>query len=186
MMMYSNDLLVKDALQSYFSQYHFENGGYDLQYFKIKLGPVFLSFPNTKARIAAVKIHDIHHLVTEYKATLRGEAEIGAWEIASGCGKHGIAWFLNSGSFFYGLFFFPRAVFTAFMSGRKVRTNLYKNIVYDENLLSRTVGSLREYVGINSGGNNTAFDYFYFLFWCFLVLAPAGIALLLLCYLLKL
>ena len=84
-----------------------------MKLFKIKLGPVFIPLPNTKARVDAVKFHDIHHLLTEYPATLRGEAEIGAWEIASGCGKYYAAWVLNFGSFFYGMFFFPKATYTS-------------------------------------------------------------------------
>lgn len=108
---YPDHLKIKDALQLYFSKYHFVNGGYDLKWFRIKLGPVFIPLPNTKARVDAVKFHDIHHLLTEYPATLKGEAEIGGWEIASGCGKYYAAWVLNFGSLLYGVFFF-RELFT--------------------------------------------------------------------------
>src|SRR4030095_1575209 len=127
---YDNSLKVKEALQIYFSKYHFVNGGYDLKWFKIKVGPVYFPFPNTKDRINAVKIHDIHHLVTEYKATLQGEAEIGAWEIASGCGRYYVAWLLNFGSLFYGLFFYPGYLLRAFLRGRKVSMNLYYDTQY--------------------------------------------------------
>ena len=146
---YPPDLKIKDALQIYFSKYHFVNGGYDLKWFKIKVGPIYIPFPNTKARVDAVKIHDIHHLLTEYPATLKGEAQIGAWEIASGCDKYYAAWILNFGSLLYGIFFFPKAVFNAFTSGRKCKTNLYHNVIYDEHLLNQTIGTLRDYVGIN-------------------------------------
>ncbi|MEJ7671738.1 MAG: hypothetical protein WKF59_03300 [Chitinophagaceae bacterium] len=103
---FNNELILKDALQLYFSKYHFENGGYHLKWFKIKVGPIYIPLPNTKARIDAVKIHDIHHILTEYKATLKGEAEIGAWELAWGCGKYYVAWILNMGSFFMVFSFF--------------------------------------------------------------------------------
>ena len=106
-----DSLKIKDALQLYFSEYHFLNGGYDFKWFKIKLGPIFIPLPNIKARADAVKIHDIHHVLTEYKATWKGEAEISGWEIASGCGKYYAAWILNLGSFFYGMIFFPRELF---------------------------------------------------------------------------
>src|SRR6185295_3572838 len=142
-LVYSDNLKIKDALDLYFSKYHFENGGYHLKWFRIKVGSVFIPLPNIKARVDAVKFHDVHHLLTEYPATLKGEAEIGAWEIASGCGKYYVAWVLNFGSLTYGLFFFPKSLFTAFLNGRKCKTNLYHNIRYDENLLNRTVGELR-------------------------------------------
>src|SRR5690348_12299282 len=101
MQVYDDSLKVRNALQQYFSRYHFENGGYHLKWFRIKLGPLYIPLPNTKARIDAVKIHDIHHLVTEYEATLQGETEFVGWEIASGCEKYSVAWLLNFGSFFY-------------------------------------------------------------------------------------
>jgi NADPH:quinone reductase-like Zn-dependent oxidoreductase len=41
-----------------------------------------------KPGAAGVKLHDIHHVLTGYDTTWRGKAEIGAWEIASGCGRH--------------------------------------------------------------------------------------------------
>lgn len=170
---YPDHLTVADALQAYFSRYHFPNGGYHLKWFKIKVGPVYIPFPNTKDRVAAVKIHDIHHLLTEYTATLGGEAEIGGWEIASGCGKYYMAWMLNFGSFFYGLFFFPQRLFKAFMRGRRCRTNLYHDTVYDEHLLKRTVGELRQYVEVGAPGRNTFVDYLYFILYTLFVLMCA-------------
>jgi len=38
---------------------------------------------------------------------MNGEAEIGAWEIASGCGKYIPAWILNMAAFAYGVLFIP-------------------------------------------------------------------------------
>lgn len=162
---YADELKIKDALQLYFSKYHFENGGYDKKWFRIKLGPVFIPLPNTKDRIAAVKIHDIHHLLTEYPATLKGEAEIGAWEIASGCGKYYVAWILNLGSLGYGLIFFPKAVYRAFMNGVRARTNMYYQ-PYDEPLLNTTVGELRIVTGLRDQVPAKPSQYIYFALWC--------------------
>jgi len=159
---YSNDLKIKDALQLYFSKYHFANGGYNLKWFKIKIGFIYIPLPNTKDRIAAVKIHDIHHLITEYEANLQGEAEIAGWEIASGCGKYYVAWILNFASFFYGMFFFPMLMFHAFMRGRKCKTNFYHNIVYDEILLNKTVGELKQMAEPNAVEKNSVKDHLLF------------------------
>jgi hypothetical protein len=162
---YNDDMPVKDALQLYFSKYHFADGGYNLKWFKIKIGPIYIPLPNTKGRIAAVKIHDIHHLLTEYKANLRGEAQIGGWELASGCGKHIEAWALNFGSFSYGIIFFPRALFKAFLNGRAMTANLYYNITYNEALLNKTVGDLRAYTGVATPKKNSLKDYLLFVLW---------------------
>jgi hypothetical protein len=61
-----------------------EDGGYARKWVK-KLGPVPVLFPNTSGRRAALLPHDLHHVATGYGTTLVGEAEIGAWELASGC-----------------------------------------------------------------------------------------------------
>jgi hypothetical protein len=97
--------------------------------------------------------------------------EIGAWEIASGCGNHFIAWFLNFGSFSIGLFLYPKALFKAFMMGRNVKTNLYYHYNYDKQLLSRTVGELRKELEIGKVKKNNLVDYTYFIFGVILVFA---------------
>jgi hypothetical protein len=163
---YENSVKVKDALPVYFSRYHFKDGGYNLKWFKIKLGIIYIPLPNIKARVDAVKIHDIHHLITEYEANYKGEAEIGAWEIASGCGRYYAAWILNLGSFFIGMFLFPRFLFRAFLNGRTCAANLYYNTTYDENLLNKTIGELRQKIEIDSSKKISLKDYSAFVLWC--------------------
>lgn len=140
---YPNELLVKEALPLYFSKYHFKDGGYADKWFKIKAGLFYIPLPNIKPRVDAVKLHDIHHLITGYNANYKGEVQIGGWEIASGCGRYYMAWILNFGSFFIGLVAFPKALFVAFMNGRACNTNLYHNVSYNESLLSCSLGELR-------------------------------------------
>jgi hypothetical protein len=177
MKMYPDELKVKDALQLYFSKYHFTNGGYNDKWFKIKIGFLYIPLPNTSGRIAAVKIHDIHHIITEYTADIKGEAEIAGWEIASGCGRYYIAWILNAGSFFYGLFIFPRALFRAFINGRKAKTNFYKATVYNEQLLNQTVGSVRKECLESVQKANNFSDVIFFILFSIVVLLPSIIVL---------
>ncbi len=167
---FPDSLKVKDALQIYFSLYHFKNGGYNLKWFKIKVGALYLPLPDIKARVDAVKIHDLHHLVTQYKATYRGEAEIGAWEIASGCEKYSVAWLLNLGSVLVGMLFYPRALLQAFLRGRRAATNLYYNTTYNEALLTKTVGELRATIDVDSAKRNTPNDYLLFFLCCLVAL----------------
>ena len=131
-------------------------------WFKIKIGAFYIPILNTKARIEAVKIHDIHHIITEYKADWQGEVEISAWEIAAGCGSYFVAWLLNASSFFLGLFLFPRLLFKAFMRGRRTKNSLYKNVAYDEILLNKSVGELRESIEPDVEPAITVFDYLLF------------------------
>jgi hypothetical protein len=168
--MNDDNILVKDALQNYFSQYHFKDGGYTDKWFKIKAGPFFLPFPNIKARVDAVKIHDVNHLITGYKANYRGEAQIGGWELASGCGKYFMAWILNFGSFIIGMIAFPRALLTAFLSGRRQKMSLYRHFEYNSQLLNMPLGDLRRLLSNNAKRKNSVWDYLLFLAWCLAVI----------------
>lgn len=140
--MYPDHMPVRDALQDYFGRYHFKDGGYTDRWFRIKLGPLMIPLPNIPARVEAVKIHDLHHLITGYTAFWKGEVEIAGWELGGGCGRYWVAWLLNAGSFTVGIFLFPRALLRAFKAGRAVPNNLYHDARY-EALLNGTVGELR-------------------------------------------
>lgn len=144
MLKHPDEITVREALQHYFAQYHFKDGGYTERWFRIKLGPLMIPLPNIPARVEAVKIHDIHHVLTGYRADWKGEVEIAGWELGGGCGRYWVAWLLNAGSFTLGLFLYPRALLRAFRSGRRVPNNLYHGIVYDAALLDRPLADLRE------------------------------------------
>jgi len=124
------------------------DGGYASRWVKLQVGPLTLAFPNSDSRRRAVPFHDLHHLLTGYGTHWRGEAEISAWEIASSCGDHWAAWFLNLQAFALGLVIAPRASFQAFVRGRHSH-NLYAG-VYDDALLERTVATVRAELGLDA------------------------------------
>jgi hypothetical protein len=146
MSLYSPELTLRAARERYFELNRFEGGGYEEGWVKMRAGPVPIWFPNTVARVKAVKFHDLHHVLTEYPTTWRGEAEIGAWEVATGCAAHYQAWLLNLLAFAIGLAINPRGVYRAFMRGRRTR-NLYRTTFSDE-LLAREVGEVRRELGL--------------------------------------
>lgn len=181
---YPDNLIVKDALEVYFSKYHFKDGGYQDKFFKIKMGPFYLPLPNIKDRVDAVKIHDINHVITGYKANYRGEAQIGGWELATGCGKYYVAWGLNLGSFLIGLLAFPCSLFNAFMTGRRVRKSLYRNKKYDEALLNSSLGELRQWLYEGACERNSIYDRLLFVVFSLLSLiyiAPLILVAIILC-----
>lgn len=143
MPVYDAALSVRESRALYFARSGFAaDGGYDDRWVKLKTGDrVVFAFPNTKARVRSVRLHDIHHVLTEYDTSWTGEAEIGAWELASGCGNHYPAWMLNLGAAAIGLLLAPRRTLRAFARGRRSR-NLYAS-EFSESLLDRTVGELR-------------------------------------------
>jgi hypothetical protein len=144
----SDDTLsVREARTRYFAANGFGDGGYDATWVKLKAGPIPLYFPNTPARVRAVRFHDLHHVATSYATTWLGEAEIGAWEIASSCADHYAAWILNLQAFAIGLFLSPAALWRAFVRGRQTR-NLYRGTI-DDALLDGTVATLRSRLALD-------------------------------------
>ena len=70
--------------------------------------------------------HDLHHMLSGYETTWRGECELGAWELASGgCGWNVYMWFDRLFFLLVGLIFTPRATARAFARGR-THHNLYR------------------------------------------------------------
>ena len=123
------------------------DGGYSARWVKLNSGRLKLAFPNTQARIRAVRYHDLHHVVTDYKTNWKGESEIGAWEVATGCRDFMVSWYLNLFAMWFGLWFAPRAVWRAFVLGRRT-TNFYGDTL-DDALLARTVEEERSRMGLN-------------------------------------
>ncbi|MBS1914037.1 MAG: hypothetical protein JST22_18765 [Bacteroidetes bacterium] len=144
---YNPDLPMREARRIYFDRYGFINGGYDERWVKLKAGPIPIYFPNIPSRVVAARYHDLHHILTEYTATWAGEAEIGAWEVASGCGHHWPAWILNLSAMGVGMAIAPRRTYRAFIRGRS-SGNLY-TVPFDDALLCATVGSLRARLGLD-------------------------------------
>jgi hypothetical protein len=123
------------------------DGGDSKDWVDFKLGPIPMPFPNSAARKRAVHFHDLHHALTGYGTDIIGEFEISAWEIASGCADHYVAWQLNLAGMFGGLIAAPRRTWRAYRRGRQTR-NLYRR-AYDQALLDRRVGEVRRELGLD-------------------------------------
>ncbi len=142
-------MTLADARAAFFAASNLgDEGGYNDRWVRVESKPFPVFFPNTACRVAAAKLHDLHHVATEYAVDWTGEAEIAAWEIAGGCGRHGCAWLLNLGAFTIGLVRSPKTLFRAFIRGRHVRTNLYRTGFAESALPRVTVGELRTQLGI--------------------------------------
>jgi len=177
---YPDTLTIREARARYFALNGFGEGGYDARWVRLQAGPIAISFPNTAARVRAVRLHDVHHVVTEYDTTWTGEAEIGAWEIASGCADHYAAWVLNLLAMAIGLVLAPRRVFAAFIRGRR-SANLYRTIV-DEPLLAASVAATRQRLCLDTAvGRARSVDKLPFAAWSMLavvtLLGTAALAL---------
>lgn len=136
-----------------------------------------ITFPNFDARRAILVHHDVHHLLTGYDTTWTGEAEIGAFEIATSCRHFWAAWFFNFGGFLFGLGIAPRRTFRAFVRGRH-GANLYGEPVAQ--VLGLRLGDARRALGLDRTPSATFGDVLAFAAWSLvvvvvLVLLPAAV-----------
>ena len=113
-----------------------------------------LYFPNFTARKKAVLKHDIHHLVTGYPSTFKGETEISAWEIASGCKKYWAAWILDMSGMMMGIVFNFWGVMKAFARGRRTK-NLYYDVIPTKEALDMKLSELKKLLWLDKYPKDT-------------------------------
>jgi hypothetical protein len=146
---YAPSLTLREARAQYFLRAGFDERSYSDRWVRLAVfGRPLLAFPNTAGRVRAVKLHDLHHVLTGYDTSWAGEAEIGAWELASGCRDHWAAWALNAAAALIGLCVAPRRVRRAFARGRREH-NLY-DVEISEGLLGESVGAVRARLGLEA------------------------------------
>ena len=167
---------VAEARAAYFRREGLGVEGYEARWVKLKAGPIPLFFPNSKARVRAVKLHDLHHVATEYPTTWTGEAEIAAWELAAGCHHHHAAWVLNASAMAIGLVIAPRATYRAFVRGRHSRS-LYEG-EFSDDLLELTLADLRQQLQLDTATSDAnASDKLAFAGWVLALILPKLVAL---------
>ncbi|MFL6229603.1 MAG: hypothetical protein ACJ741_12580 [Pyrinomonadaceae bacterium] len=151
-MIYEPELTLRDARARHFASSGFgADGGYNERFIKVKVWRVPIWLPNTQGRRKAVRLHDLHHVLTEYPTTWRGEAEISAWEVASGgLHRYWAGWVLDLMNVAQGLVVNPRGVFQGVVRGRRSR-NLFAE-TFDDALLSRRVGEMRRVMRLEDKG----------------------------------
>ena len=171
---YDDTLTLGEGRDLYFQANGLGEGGYADRWVRLMAGPLPIYFPNSQARVRALKLHDLHHLLTEYDTTWVGEAEIAAWELTSGCARHYPAWLLNLNGMAIGLFLNPRKVFEAYRRGRQSRC-LYQGEFHQE-MLAQRLGAMRTELGLRrAAAPPRAGDNVGFAAWCVFSLATFAV-----------
>ena len=144
-----NQLTVRKALHEFYMEFHLEkDGGINDNAARVELLKGFsIYIPNIESRKKVLLKHDMHHVLTGYPAVIKGEFEISAWEIATGCRHNWVALFLNYFGMIGGFPISPKKVFRAYLMG-KVSRNLYNSKYSQEQLLNMNVGKLRKELGL--------------------------------------
>ncbi len=174
----------RELLPVFYKQYNLSNdGGQSSPHVKIELtNKLFLYIPNFDARRKAVFKHDVHHMATGYASTFKGETEIGAWEIASGCRHYWVAFVLDMSGMMTGLLFNPLGVYKAFVRGRRTK-NLYRDSLTDEQIMNMPLSSIKEKLLLNKFPGNklgNPIDLFLFGLWILFGLVYSVLSLVLL------
>lgn len=92
--------------------------------------------------------HDIHHVLTDYSTSFRGECELAGWELASGgCHLNIIFWIDRIFTALIGLVAYPRDTAKAIRKGWRCR-NLYSNQL--DELLNSDVEKLQAHINRHS------------------------------------
>jgi hypothetical protein len=159
----------RDLLPAFYKQYNLGNdGGDDRPYVKVEFTPkIFVYFPNFDARRKAVFKHDIHHIATGYPSTFKGETEISAWELASGCRHYRVAVVLDLHAMMIGMLYNPAGVYRAFIKGRHTR-NLYRDDFTDARLMDMPLAAIKEHLLLSNytaGQKGSLADWLLFLGW---------------------
>lgn len=159
-------MTLGEARARYFELNRFgDDGGYEERWIKVKVWKFPIWLPNTAGRVKAVKLHDLHHVLTEYPTTWRDEAEISAWEIGTGGLKRYYAgWLLDLMNVAQGLVVNPKGVYRGFMRGRS-NSNLF-TLEFNDEMLAGKVGDYRHRLRLD--GPSSAVrprDILSFIFW---------------------
>ena len=75
---------LRDARALFFERSNLGiDGGYAKRWVRVESKPLAFYFPNSRSRVAAARLHDLHHVAAEYDTDWPGEAEIAGWEIVA-------------------------------------------------------------------------------------------------------
>ncbi len=94
----------------------------DSSHWTCKLGPVTLRLPNFVWRQKAIDAHDLHHVITGYPLTLRGEIQLAAWEWGAGRYPDWRATLFCSPLILLGAMTMPRRTYRAYRRGTRMQS----------------------------------------------------------------
>jgi hypothetical protein len=147
---------AREILSQFYKDNNYgHDGGLTSSTVKLEFSPWFhLYFPNFNSRRKALIKHDIHHLVTGYDTTVKGESEISAWEIGSGCKNYRAAFFIDTSGTMMGILLNFRSVLRAFSRGRKTK-NLYHDLFTPEQELDMKIDEIQKHLMLDKYPINT-------------------------------
>lgn len=128
------------------TQFRIENGLNPIEEHRrlwlAQLGDLLVPLPNFKWRREAIRVHDAHHLVTDYSTSVTGEFQVAAWELGVHCYDTWQARALCRFLMALGLMTTPRRILQAYRRGRAHQVAYQK--LAQRGLLTLTLEEVRE------------------------------------------
>ncbi len=138
----ARELTVGDALAKFRKENGLETAATTSPFWRCRVGPVNLVFPNFRWRREAIVSHDLHHVLTGYSCSMRGEFQLATWEFAAGRFPHPAATLFCLPLVVAGICWSPRAIWRAYLDGRRSRS-LY-GLRGKDDLLNASFEAVRE------------------------------------------
>jgi hypothetical protein len=145
---WSPELSARSARDAYLAENGFSVETYDAQGSTVTVLGFDFYRPLTPRARWAIRLHDLHHVLTGYGTDLVGEAEVSAWEVRRG--TRGLGLYVRGivfGAFLLGFFVAPRRTFAAWRGAGR-GPSLFTAGLEFESLLSLDVHTLREQLGV--------------------------------------
>jgi len=149
---FASSASVLDARDAYLSENGFTAAAYEAAWVEVSLFGMSFRTPSTVSRRRALKLHDLHHVVTGFGTDLAGEAEISAWELRRGLG--GLGFYVGViivSVALLGLFIAPRQTLRAWRASASTWSLFQVERDYEE-IVRMSVGELRRELGVPEGG----------------------------------
>ena len=113
---------ARTALQAFYQRENLPaHGNVDVWIDWVTFFGIKMPFPNIMGRNKVLPYHDLHHLVTGYRADEAGEYEVGAWCLAAG-GEPLVGYFYDVPAVLLGLIRFRERTLAAWRRGRNGQT----------------------------------------------------------------
>lgn len=158
-------MTLANSLKKFYLKNNFPlNGGAQEDWFYLKFKFFSLKLPNSQFRKDVIHIHDIQHLLYDCDTTWRGESFIAGWEIGTKMWKHLPIGIMSLWAMGFSLLNYPKEVY----KGYKVGINSIGIIdlkINKEALLNMSIPELKETI---KKDKTKKFNWFNFLFWCFI------------------
>ncbi len=146
---YPPDATLREGLARYLGENGFSQSTYTERWASLPLPfGLHMKIPSPPSRGNALRMHDLHHVLTGYGTDLAGEAEISAWEVRGGLRGTGLyVGTIISSALLQGFVSAPVRTVQAGRRAQKQRTLFNRRTEY-EALLDRKIGDVRIELGI--------------------------------------